>query len=207
MARSFPFDRAFEVDGRRMAPIERQEATLPLSEHRRLLELAAASAGTAGFERGVAETEMAATARLARAMQAVEGELAALRHRLEDIEEAASVEAIRFAHAFAEKLSAGLLSRLPVDSIENAARHIFADLRGVPHVAVRVAPDLVDSARERLQAVARTSGLESRLIVLGEPEIAAGDVRIEWADGGLVLDRAATAEVIGRAVTGILGQT
>ena len=34
------------------------------------------------------------------------------------------------------------------------------------------------------QAEAR--GFQGRLIVMGEPDVAPGDVRVEWADGGIV---------------------
>jgi flagellar assembly protein FliH len=36
--------------------------------------------------------------------------------------------------------------------------------------------------------------------VIGENEIAPGDCRIEWADGGIVRERAATEAAIGEAV-------
>ncbi len=38
----------------------------------------------------------------------------------------------------------------------------------------------------------RSRGFEGRLVVLAEPEIALGDCRIEWADGGVVRDAAKT---------------
>ena len=48
----------------------------------------------------------------------------------------------------------------------------------------------------------RTRGFEGRLVVLAEPEIAPGDCKIEWADGGVVLERAAIevkiSELVGR---------
>ena len=44
------------------------------------------------------------------------------------------------------------------------------------------------------------SGFEGRLVVLGEPGIALGDCRIEWADGGVNRDTAAAEAAIGEAV-------
>ena len=41
-------------------------------------------------------------------------------------------------------------------------------------------------------------------MILAEPEIVAGDCRIEWADGGVVLERAAIeakiSELVGRYI-------
>ena len=39
-------------------------------------------------------------------------------------------------------------------------------------------------------------------MVLAEPDIAAGDCRIEWADGGINRDSAAADAAIGEAVAG-----
>ena len=46
--------------------------------------------------------------------------------------------------------------------------------------------------RERLDAMTRARGFEGRLVVIAEPDVAIGDCRIEWADGGLARDRAET---------------
>ena len=42
-----------------------------------------------------------------------------------------------------------------------------------------------------MKQLARQSGFQGRLIVLAEPDIEAGDCKIEWADGGVVRERAA----------------
>jgi flagellar assembly protein FliH len=50
--------------------------------------------------------------------------------------------------------------------------------------------------------MAKQSGFEGRLVILAEPEIDSGDRKIEWADGGVVLERAAIEakinELVGR---------
>ena len=53
---------------------------------------------------------------------------------------------------------------------------------------------------------ARERGFEGRIVVLGEPDMNAHDVRIEWADGGIVRDQArieaAAAEILASARAG-----
>ena len=44
--------------------------------------------------------------------------------------------------------------------------------------------------RQLVKRLARERGFEGRLVVLGEPDLAPGDARMEWADGGVVRDRA-----------------
>ena len=46
------------------------------------------------------------------------------------------------------------------------------------------------------QRLAKERGFEGRLITLGEPDIAPGDVRLEWADGGVVRDRSRIEEAV-----------
>jgi flagellar assembly protein FliH len=199
-AQKFTFERSFPQTPDRVVPLEKKEPTITVAEHERLKAMAAAAARQEGHAAGRAEGEDAATARLARAMEQVAFALEGLRADLDGIQDAASGEALMFAHGIASQLAGRLMDDAPLALIEDAARRIFEDLRGQPHVAVRVADELLEPARERMQAIARERGFEGRLILLGEPEIAVGDVRIEWADGGVVRDRAAAERRMAEAV-------
>ena len=200
MTTKYVFSREFPSTPDRIVPLETREATLTMSEHRRLLDAALAGARAEAFVQGRLEGEADSAARLAAALELASARLETLAVNLGAIEEAASAEAIRFAHAFSLKLAGRLLDSQPMAQIENAARAIFEDLRGQPHVAIRVAPELVDAAKERLASISRERGFDGRLIVLGEPEIPSGDVRIEWADGGIVRDRARTEQSLAACI-------
>jgi flagellar assembly protein FliH len=69
-----------------------------------------------------------------------------------------------------------------------------------PHVVMRVNDQLQQSAREKLEETTRACGFDGRLVVLAEPEIAPGDCRIEWADGGVKRDRATIEGAIEESV-------
>jgi flagellar assembly protein FliH len=196
----FLFAREFPSNGPRVAPIEQKEATLTVSEHRTLLAAAVAGARSEAFIQGRVEAQDEQTARLAEAVEQAAERLSALVGALDEVRAEAAEEAIRFAHLFALKLAGSLLDHAPMPQIESAARAIFDDLRGQPHVAVRVSPELADAAKQALGAIARERGYEGRLIVMGEPEIAPGDVRIEWADGGIVRDRARAEQLLAEGV-------
>jgi flagellar assembly protein FliH len=199
-AAKFIFQREFPATPDRMVPLETKEPTITVSQHESLMAIAVASARDTAFVMGKQEAESEQTARLAEAMEQVGRMLDLLRMDLDSIQASASHEAIHFAHAFGQRLAGKLLDAVPLTLIEQTARAIFDDLRGQPHVAVRLAPDLVDAARERLAAIAREKGFEGRLIVMGEPEIPPGDVRIEWADGGIIRDRAQTEQTVAAGV-------
>jgi flagellar assembly protein FliH len=200
MAQKFTFMRAFPETPDRVVPLEKKEPTMTVGEHEKLMVMAVAAAREQAFAEGREQGDREATAQLARAMEAVSFSLDAVRDDLDRIQAAASDEAVRFAHGFAVSLAGRLLDAAPLAPIEDAARRIFEDLRGQPHAAVRVAAELADAARDRMQAVAREKGFEGRLVVIGEPEIPPGDVRIEWADGGIVRDRAGAERRLAEAV-------
>ena len=78
----------------------------------------------------------------------------------------------------------------------------FSHLVATPHLVVRVNDQLYEAARERIERLAKPSGFQGRLVILAEPNIPTGDCKIEWADGGVVLERAAIEakidELVGR---------
>ena len=65
---------------------------------------------------------------------------------------------------------------------------------------MRVDDATYETACARLQEVSAGCGFDGRLVVLAEPDAKSGDCRIEWADGGVVRNRAATESVIADAV-------
>ena len=63
-------------------------------------------------------------------------------------------------------------------------------------MVVRIGADIYDAAKDKLEEIARARGFEGRLVVLADSAMAPGDCRIEWADGGVARDRAATLAAI-----------
>jgi flagellar assembly protein FliH len=164
--------------------------------HEAAVAEARATAYSQGIAAAVAEAEPRAAVtleRIAAGVEALARELAAVEARLE-------AEAVEVAVAVARKLAPELIAREPLAEIAALARGCFAQLVAAPHVVVRVSDALHAGAREQLEQTARLHGFDGRLVVLGAPEIAPGDCRIEWADGGIVRDRAATDAAIAEAV-------
>ena len=65
-----------------------------------------------------------------------------------------------------------------------------------PHVAVRLGGEAFEPAKAKLEEIVQAHGFEGRLAVTPDPSLPPGDYRIEWADGGLARDRAATLAII-----------
>jgi flagellar assembly protein FliH len=196
----FTFERRFGE--RRANPFSYggEDRKVALAAHETAVREAADAAFAAGKLQGMEEARAEETARLARAIEVLGEHIGILRHDLGDVGEAATAEAIRMAHLFSDRLSGELARRLPLARMEEALLAVLRDLRGAPHIVLRIAPDLVEAASRRCTELARAHGFEGRLVVLGDPEAPAGDARIEWADGGISIEREAISRRIGAAV-------
>jgi flagellar assembly protein FliH len=181
------------------------EPTVATSAH----QAAITEAETRGYQNGVMSAEAQAKAeaerRSAIALERIAGALDHLASSLKSVENRLEAEAVEVAVAVARKLAPELIAREPFAEIAALATRCFGELIAAPHVVVRVNDGLYVSVRGRLEEIARACGYEGRLVVLGEPEIGVGDCRIEWADGGLTRDRAATDAAIAEALNGYVG--
>ena len=119
---------------------------------------------------------------------------------------AAEVEqqGLRFFAALSRKLAGDALAQQPLGPITELASDAFRHLRGVPHVVIRVSPGLVEDADALMGRLARERGFEGRTVVLGDEQLAPGDARIEWADGGLVRNGAELDEAVARILAAAL---
>ena len=198
----FLFDDEFG-DGASRGP----RARLSAAEHAAAMKEAEAE----GYRRGFADAQAEALARIehrtaaaaekvALAMGDIAAEFKAVEARLE-------AEAVEVALAVARQLAPGLIAREPVAEIERLVGGILAQVRSAPHVVVRLASNLVESASARLTKLADARGYTGRLVFLPEPGLAADDCRIEWADGGLSRERTAIDARISEAVARYLGRT
>ncbi|MEQ1769755.1 MAG: hypothetical protein ABL879_07925 [Devosia sp.] len=153
-----------------------------------------AEARNQGYELGFAEGERSAAAEAARRIAAAAEKLAtnaaSMSAALDDRSGQHMAEAVDLAATVGRKLAGHLLARLPVGELDALLTECLASLDGVPHLVIRCAPDLADAVREMALLRIDASGFAGRLVVMGDPDLAPGDGRIEWVDGGLVRDRA-----------------
>lgn len=191
----FLFDTEFATEVKREA-----EPKVTLAEHQSLLALARQEGHAAGFLAGEAQAMASIERQRAVALGAIGERLAVAAEALKTLEARLEQEAIDIAVAVAAKLAATLTARQPMAEIRRLVADCFANLRGVPHLVVRVHGDLLEDARAELTRLAAERGFDGRLVILAEPMVARGDCRIEWSTGGIVLDRDETAMRIAEAV-------
>jgi flagellar assembly protein FliH len=189
----------FDVDF--AAPDKKEKAATP-AEIVAMVAEAEAQAYRAGYDAAQREAKAESDRRVALALEEVAVSIRTIAARVNGIENRMETEAVDVAVAVARKLCAELTAREPLGEIISLVSDCFSHLVATPHLVVRINDALYDAARTQIERLAAQAGFEGRLVILAEPTIATGDCRIEWADGGVVLDRAATEakidELVGR---------
>jgi len=190
----------FDVDF--SAPDKSREKPATPAEIAQKIADAEARAYRAGYDAAQHEAKVESDRRIALAMEEISLAIRGIATRFSGIERRMETEAVDVAVAVARKLCAELVAREPLGEITALVSDCFSHLVSTPHLVVRINTQLYEVAREKIERLATQSGFEGRLVFLAEPEIATGDCRIEWADGGVVLDRAAIeakiSELVGR---------
>ena len=184
-SRPFLFDTDF---GRPRGPSPADAEASARAEAERAAGEAAAYAR--GLQDGRAEAALQEQARLADALTRVGLAAAGLLNQSDARDGEREAQALAFAEALARRIAGEALDARPLAAVEEAARSALRHLRGVPHLVLRVSEGLVDEAEALMRRLSREHGFEGRLVVLGEPDMAPGDARLEWADGGVVRERA-----------------
>lgn len=184
------------------APDKTRERAATAAEIAEKVAEAEARAYRAGYEAGQREAKAESDRRSALALEEIGIAIKAIASRFSGIEARMETEAVDVAVAVARKLCSELVSREPLGEITALISDCFSHLVATPHLVVRINDQLYEAARTHIERQATQSGFEGRLVILAEPGIATGDCRIEWADGGVVLERAAVeakiSELVGR---------
>ncbi|MEO6842664.1 MAG: FliH/SctL family protein [Bradyrhizobium sp.] len=184
------------------APDKAREKPATPAEIAQKVAEAEARAYRDGYDAAQREAKAESDRRAALALEEIGVAIKGIASRFAGIETRMETEAVDVAVAVARKLCNDLIAAEPLGEITGLVSDCFSHLVSTPHLVVRIHESLYESARERIEQLAKRSGFEGRLVILAEPEIAKGDCRIEWADGGVVLERATIEakvnELVGR---------
>jgi flagellar assembly protein FliH len=184
------------------APDKAREKPATAAEIAQKVASAEARAYRDGYEAAQREAKAESDRRTALALEEIGITIKGIATRFSGIETRMETEAVDVAVAVARKLCNELISGEPLAEITALVSDCFSHLVSTPHLVVRINDSLYEAAREKIERQAAQSGFEGRLVILAEPEIATGDCRIEWADGGVVLERSAIEfkinELVGR---------
>jgi flagellar assembly protein FliH len=177
-----------------------EKPTITVVEAERRRVDAESQAHRKGFAAGQAQAQGEASQRIAAALTVIADGLDRISRALAGIEARLETEAVEVAVAVAGKLAPELIAREPFAEISALATECFRHLVTTPHIVVRIGADIYETAKTKLEEIARARGFEGRLAVISDEAMRPGDCRIEWADGGLIRDEAATLTMINDVV-------
>jgi flagellar assembly protein FliH len=193
------------------APDRSREKAASAAEVAQKIAAAEARAYRDGFDAGQREAQAESSRRTALALEEIKIGLQGIGAGFAGIETRMETEAVEVAVAVARKLCGALIATEPFGEITGLVAECFSHLVATPHLVVRINDQLYDLAHQSIEQMAKASGFQGRLVILAEPEIANGDCRIEWADGGVVLERAAIEtkinELVGRYIASRKGSS
>ena len=157
-----------------------------------------------GYEAAQREARAESERRTVLALEEIGIAIKAIAARFSGIEGRMETEAVDVALAVARKLCGALIAAEPLGEVTRLVGDCFSQLVSTPHLVIRINDALYEATRDQIERLAKQSGFEGRLVILAEPEIETGDCKIEWADGGVVLERAAIEaridELVGRYI-------
>ena len=170
--------------------------TITLVEAERRRADAESQAHRNGFAAGLAQAQNDATRQATAALGVIADAMDRLNRALAGIEARLETEAVQVAVAVAGKLAPELIAHQPLAEMAALATESFNHLVKTPHVVVHIGAEFYEAAKIKLDEIAQARGFEGRLVLLPNSAMVAGDCRIEWADGGVARDRAATLAII-----------
>jgi flagellar assembly protein FliH len=186
------------------APAASRERAVSSTEIAKQIAEAEARAYRDGFAAAQREAQMESDRRMAIAFEEISIAIRSIASNFGSVENRMETEAIDVAVAVARKLCAELVAAEPLTEITALVSDCFRHLTSTPHIVVRINDALYDTARQKVEELAKRNGFEGRLVILAEPDIETGDCKIEWADGGVTLDRAQIetkiTELVGRYI-------
>jgi flagellar assembly protein FliH len=173
------------------APHKARERAATPTEIAQQVAQAESRAYRAGYDAAQHEAKVESDRRAALAFEQIGVAIQTIASRFSGIEDRIATEAVDVAVAVARQLSGELIAAEPLAGVTALVADCFRHLVSTPHLVIRINEQLYEAGRDRFEQLARQSGFQGRLIVLAEPDIEAGDCKIEWADGGVVRERAA----------------
>jgi flagellar assembly protein FliH len=176
------FDRSFDHIEQPRAVSRKPPPEPPVS--RAEFEAARTDAFAEGRKAGLAEAAQSADERTAVALTALAADIKALLALREECTADVERHAIEAMRAIMRKALPALCRKDPLAEIEAVIDACLHEAFEEPRIVLRVADAQFEPVQRRLTAIAAAAGYAGKLVLLADNCLGAGDVRVEWAEGG-----------------------
>lgn len=142
----------------------------------------------AGYQRGVVDGQQRLEAQLTAALSTISAQLTLAVRAATEAPVEITQAATDLALAIMRKMHPALAAKHGLDEVEGVLAACLEQLKNEPRLVAYVPNALLDPLNERVATISAARGFEGRIVLIGDPELADSDCRIEWADGGLERD-------------------
>ena len=170
-----------------LPPVEEVPPPPTFSEEE--LTLARDQAFEAGRQAAFQEAEATTERRIATALEALTGHLAAINATQEQANEALLKDCIALSATVTRKLLPEWSRRQGTEEVEAVVHQCLSQIDKDIRVTVRLHPGEVDPIREQAGQLADNTSFEGKLIFTEDPRVGPGDCRVDWGDGGAERDQ------------------
>lgn len=182
--RPFTFDLSFDTPHAAAAAVRADDERTPRHNDEDLAK-ARAEALAEGRAAGYAVAQQEREQRVSELLQRLAQGIKALGEAQAATAANAERKALQLAAMLVRRIAPHLLEQGQAGRIEALVRDMLPKIHDEPRIVIRLADDLVDLLKARIDGIARNSAFEGRIIYLGQPDMRPGDCLIEWADGGV----------------------
>ncbi len=197
--RKYLFDLSFDHASGPVAVRFQRNPTEPTFS-RADLEAACAKAREEGHQAALTEAAASIDGRLAQAAETLVSSLASLAAREEELRRETETRAVELLRMVAAKAVPALVRKEPLADLEAMVVDCLREAADEPRIVLRVAPDLFEPMRRRLDSIAQGHGFAGKFVLLVDESIGPADGRLEWADGGAERNTARIARELDAAL-------
>ncbi len=197
--RKYLFDLSFDHASGPVAVRFQRNPTEPTFT-RTEVEAACAKAREEGRQAALAEAAEGIDGRLAQAAEALVSGLAALAARDDELRRETETRAVELLRMVAAKAVPALVRKEPLADLEAMVIDCLREAADEPRIVLRVAPDLFEPMRRRLDPIAQGHGFGGKFVLLVDESLGPADGRLEWADGGAERNTARIARELDAAL-------
>ncbi len=152
------------------------------------LLLAKQKAYKEGFVAGESSEQSRHNQALEAAIQKLINQCNKIASEREQIQKDLLSQSVNLATQTGKKLASHLIEKQPQIELEALIIECLSSLENVPHLVIHCHEDLVQICQKTAEDHMRTSRFSGKLVVMGNEDIALGDGKVEWVDGGLMRD-------------------
>jgi len=139
----------------------------------------------AGFAEGQKTSGDSQAKKTADLLAHIDQRMAALAETMQSLQQEQDQQTRRIALAVARKILPDFTAKNGLQEIEAMLTAAVAEMMHEPRLVVRVNESQFDSVNGKVQDITAQKAYAGKVVVLADAEIAIGDCRVEWADGGM----------------------